>query len=42
MKMSVKERWMLTAKAFGVGALVLTFMAALFMPVQQALATLPL
>lgn len=42
MKMTARERWILAAKALGVGALVLTSMAALFLPIQQALASLPM
>lgn len=42
MKMTARERWILAAKAFGVGTLVVSAMAALFLPIQRALATWPL
>lgn len=39
--MTAREKWLLTAKAVGVGVLLLTSMAALFLPIQQALLKLP-
>ena len=40
--MTAREKWLLTAKAMGVGMLLLTSMAALFLPIQQALMKLPI